>query len=259
MYLTAKHAQHGALLCSSALEESIVIADYIGHPTMHHQQVTLTVLLLALLAPGHAAAPASGNGGLSSSQRAADASASTDAEREAPLKQQIQFNGSDAPILLISADVPADCSCRLGVRDLQNGSALPAAEVAWTQLLATNVIFEIANVTEYVLDVDCNNGSEALQRCRAEPDQLHILNTAGSIAGSDGAVRAAGNGVIEAAIQVLAVPVTNDAADSSDSSYSGMQTSTAAVMACSSRSTAKWAARATLILVTTGLTFAADS
>ena len=232
-----------------------MIACYIVPPNMHHQQVMFAVLLLTLLAAGHAAAPASANVVLNSSQLAADASTSTDAVREAPLKQQIQFNGSDAPILLIAADVPADCSCRLGVRNLQNDSALPAAEVAWTQLLATNVIFETASVKEYVLDVDCSDTSEPAPRCRAEPEQLHIC----SVASSDGAVHAAGSGVKEVAIQVLAVPAKTEAADSKDRGHDGVQTSAAALQACSSRWTAKWAARATLILVTTGLTFATSS
>ncbi len=251
LYVTAKHAQHGQLLSAlgGVSEDSLLqcAAEYA------YQQVMFAVLLLTLLAVGRAAAPASR--ALSSSQLAAHASTSIDAEREAPLTQQIKLNSSDAPILLISADVPADCSCRLGVRDLQYDSALPA-EVAWTQLLATNVILETASVKEYVLDVDCSARSDAARRCRAEPEQLHIFNAAASVAGSDGAVHAAGSGVIEAGIQVLAVPAKSEAADSKDNRNAGVQTSDAAVKACSSRWTAKWAARATLIFATMGLTFA---
>ena len=216
----------------------------------------LALLLLALLAPGHATGPFPSSAALSSAELAATASTLTDAVREAPL---IQFNRSDAPILLISAVVPADCSCRLGSRDVQYDSALTAAEVVWTPLLATNVISGIASVGKFVLDVDCGGRPEAAQRCRAEPEQLHLENVAGDVADGNGAVHATGSGVIEAAVQVTAMPAKDEAAHSKNISSDGMQSGAAASNICSGGWQAKWAARATLVLVTTGLTFAATS
>ena len=214
------------------------------------------VLLLAVLALDRAAGPLPGADAQCSFERAAIGSTTTDAVREAPLKQQIWFNSSDAPTLLISAAVPADCACRLGARGLHFDSALPDAEVVWTQLLAINVVSEIASVRESLMDVDCTAISEAAQRCRAQPEQLHLVNVAGIVAGSEGAAHTTGSSVIEAAVQVVAVPATDEAAGRKDSKSTGVQNSAATVAECSGGWTAKWAARASLLLVTIRLTFA---
>ena len=183
-------------------------------------------------------------------------------QREAPDVQRIFYNSSASSIIVVSAALPAGCSCRLGVRDVQDANGQPDA-ITWTQLLTTNIIAGSMPSGENALHVDCSDDDIASQRCRAERQHLLFVDAA-SAADTRGHVAAAGTSVIEAAIRVTASPAAardDDCNHSCNHSCEGdLQSNDAPVDACNSLAqwAAKWAARAVFVFLTAGLTFLAS-
>lgn len=224
---------------------------------MVHILIETAMLLLALPACIVAAASSASSDTDNGLEPASTFHHPSDAIQAAPLQQQILYNSTDAHIVMVSAAFPAGCSCKLGVRDIQENSSQPR-DVASTELLAKNVIAGSPHTSEYIVDVDCGGTPADAQRCRAQPEQLSIMNMARGAVNGDGAVLTAGGAVIEAAFTVTAGPAVHDDTLEKESS-DDLQSGAAAVRACRGSRIVKWTARAALILITAGLTCAAGS
>ena len=217
------------------------------------RQVAIATILLVLLIPVPSAALIASSDATKAFQLAATLSASAHAVEEAPSQQQILFNKSGAPIIVVSAVLPAHCACRLGIHDVQDDGSQPP-QVSWTRLLTTNVITGVAHADKYVLNIDCSGAPAATQRCHAKPQQLLLANVAGEVAATEGGVQASGSGVVEAVIHVTASP---SAYSENNSSGNDLQSGAANDQPCGNVSKTKWTLRAALIVATAGLTFAA--
>ena len=172
----------------------------------------------------------------------------------APDEQRVSYHSLATPIFVLSAALSTGCSCRTRVRNFQSQGVQPD-DSAWTNLLATNVITGSAPNGEYVLDMDCSDELATMQRCRAEPEHVRLVNNAST--DSSSVVVAVEANVVEVAIRVSATPATALHNSRNDSSDEDLHSGDAVLDACDTK--AKWAARAVIVLLTAGLTLAADS